>query len=97
MSRHRSSKRDRSTSSYRWEVKKGDQFDNLARMIGEMSGHIFEGAPTQIIGTASREGGRILGVKATYGTGQTVTVRIRKDGSHSLSFGLRFSTKVSTK
>src|SRR3546814_16383290 len=76
-------------------VAPGDAFDELASMIGKVSGHVFDGAPTEIIGRRQHGGGRILGLKATYGAGETVTMRIRKDGSYSVSLGMRFSTKRS--
>ncbi|WP_141237068.1 hypothetical protein [Sphingopyxis sp. GW247-27LB] len=88
-------KRARSVGTYRWKVSPGDKFDELAKMIGAASAHVFDGSPTEIIGSAEKGSGRIRGLKATYGACQTVTVRIRKDGSYSVSFGLRLVTKVS--
>lgn len=93
MSARRSPKRAGRVGTYRWKVAAGDQFDELAKMIGEMSGHVFSDPPTEIIGSAENGSGRIRGLKAIYGAGQTVTVRIRKDGSYSVSFGFRFSTE----
>ncbi|PAL20198.1 hypothetical protein [Sphingopyxis sp. GW247-27LB] len=86
-------KRGRRAGSYRWKVAPGGEFDDLAAMIGQMSGHVFEGTPREIIGSRENGGGRILGLRATYGDGETVTVRIRKDGSCSVAFGLRMTTK----
>lgn len=97
MSARRSTKRARRSGSYRWEVEKGDAFDELAEMVDDASGKVFEGAPSQIIGTAERGSGRILGLKASYGPGETVTLRFRKDGSYSVAFGLRMTTKVRAK
>lgn len=89
--------RRRRVGSYRWKVAPGDQFDELAALIGKAIGHVFEGSPREIIGTAERVSGRILGLKATYGAGQTATMRIRRDGSYSVSLSLRFSTKKGAK
>lgn len=97
MSRQRSTKRARRCISYRWEVEKGDAFDDAARLLSKATCRVFKGVPTQIIGTAERGSGRILGLKAIYGPGETVVLRFRKDGSYSVSFGLRLSTKVSGK
>lgn len=94
MTARRSTKRARRVGTYRWKVAPGDKFDELAKMIGEASAHVFDGPPTEIVGSAENGSGRIRGLKAVYGAGQTVTVRIRKDGSYSVSFGLRFSTKL---
>lgn len=88
----RSTKRARRSASYRWQVKKGDAFNNAAALLAKASCHVFKGVPTQIIGTAERGTKRILGLKATYGAGETVTLRFRKDGSYSVSFGIRIST-----
>lgn len=99
MSKRRSSnrlqKRGGVSRSYRWIVEPGAAWDNIAKMVGEVSGHIFDGKPTQMLGTAERGTGRILRVKATYGPGETVVVNIRKDKSYSVSFGLRMVSKVS--
>ncbi|WP_156416579.1 MULTISPECIES: hypothetical protein [unclassified Sphingopyxis] len=81
-------------SSYRWEVEKGDAFDDAAALISKMTCHVFKGKPSQIIGTRERAGGRVLGLKATYGRGETVRIRFRKDGSYSVEFGLSIATKV---
>lgn len=81
-------------SSYRWEVEKGDAFNDAAALLAKATCRVFKGAPTQIIGTAERGTRRILGLKATYGPGETVTLRFRKDGSYSVAFGLRMTTKV---
>jgi hypothetical protein len=94
MSARRATKPKRRVGTYRWKVSPGDKFDELAKMIGEASAHVFVGSPTEIVGSAERGSGRIRGLKATYGAGQTVTVRIRKDGSYSVSFGLRLTTKA---
>jgi hypothetical protein len=94
MSARRATKRVRRVGTYRWRVARGDQFDELAAMIGQMSGHVFEGPPREIVGSRENGGGRITGLKATYGVGETVTVRLRKDGSYSVSFGLRLTTKA---
>ena len=94
MSARRSNRRARRVGTYRWKVAPGDQFDELANMIGEASAHVFSDPPTEIIGSAENGSGRIRGLKAIYGPGETVTVRIRKDGSYSVSFGLRMTTKV---
>ena len=82
------------SSTYRWVIAPGPDFDSIADTIGQASGHVFDGTPSEMIGTAERATGRILRVKATYGPGQTVIMNIRKDKSYSISFGLRFSTKV---
>ena len=97
MSARRSTKRARRSSSYRWEVEKGDAFNDAAQLLSKATGHVFKGAPSQIIGTAERGSGRILGLKASYGPGETVTLRFRKDGSYSVAFGLRMATKVRAK
>ncbi|QUM72176.1 hypothetical protein [Sphingopyxis granuli] len=82
------------SSSYRWVIQPGADFDSIAEVIGVVSGHIFEGRPSELIGTADRATGRILRVKATYGAGETVIMNIRKDKSYSVSFGVRMTTKV---
>jgi len=92
--RSRRSTRRKVSSSYRWIVQPGADFDSIAEMIGKASGHVFEGKPTEMIGTAERSTGRVMRVKATYGPGETVILNIRKDKSYSVSFGLRFSTKA---
>lgn len=94
MSRPRKSTRRKVSGSYRWVVEPGESFDNIADMIGKASGHVFDGKPTQIVGTAERGTGRIMRVKATYGPGETVIMNIRKDKSFSVSFGLRMVTTV---
>ncbi|UNU43636.1 hypothetical protein EAO27_13560 [Sphingopyxis sp. YF1] len=94
MRKLRKNARRKTSASYRWIVEPGPSWDNIAEMIGKVSGHIFEGKPTQLLGTAERGTGRILRVKATYGPGETVVLNIRKDGSHSVSFGLRMVTTV---
>jgi hypothetical protein len=93
----RSTKRVRRSASRRWEVKKGDAFNDAAALLSKATCHVFKGAPSQIIGTAERRTKRILGLKATYGPGETVTLRFRKDGSYSVAFGLRMTTKVRAK
>ncbi len=99
MSKRRSSnrmqKRGGVSRSYRWIIEPGEKFDSIAEAIGKASHHVFEGKPTQLIGTAERGTGRIMRVKATYGPGETVVMNIRKDNTYSVSFGLRISTKVS--
>lgn len=97
MSVRRSNKRGKRPGSYRWEVEKGDAFDDAAALLSKATCRAFKGAPSQIIGTAERGSGRILRLKATYGPGETVTLRFRKDGSYSVSFGLRMTTKARAK
>lgn len=83
-------------ATYRWFIEPGEKFDNIAEAIGKASGNIFDGQPSEMIGTADRRTGRILRVKATYGPGETIVMRIRKDMSYSISFGLRVTSKVSS-
>lgn len=97
MNARRPSKRARSAGSYSWKVEKDDQFDELTKLVGGAIGNVFKGTPSEIFGRAERGSGRILGLKATYGPGETVTLRFRKDGSYSVAFGLRMTTKVRAK
>lgn len=94
MTKPRTKRRAKNSPSYRWVIEKGEKFDNIAAAIAKASGGVFDGPPSEMIGTALRSSGRITAVKATYGPGETVTMRIRKDMSYSISFGLRLVTKV---
>ena len=86
--------RARKSKTLSWDVVQDEAFDGLAAKVGEASNHVFSGRPTKIRASRERMNGRILSIKAFYGPGETVLLRFRKDGSYSLSFGIRITTKV---